>query len=280
MKKAFLLVLFLFGCATKEDNQNKNYIFTSNYPLKLIIQEIIGDSSRVISLVPPSASEHTFQPKFSDIQKLEKAKIFFYVSDLLDHWVTNTIPNKVEVIKFISKDRLIHYLEGSDVDPHFWTDPSIIESIVDSIARKLIAIFPEKAAEIQKNSNNFRSKLIRLDKQVREITRPIEGKYVFLFHPSFLYFLKRYNLNYGGSIEETAGMDPTPKHIQEIAKKIKEFELQAIFTEPQLNPEPAKVIAKETGVKLFELDPLGFQNVNSYEELILKNANTLLNALK
>lgn len=274
----FLLLLFVISCSKQKENEQK-FIFTSNYPLKLIIQEIVGDSSLVVSIIPPGVSEHTFEPKVSDIAKLESSLLFLYASDNLDSWVTKKLSNKIELIKLLPKEKILYY-DKETPDPHFWTSPRTIIALVDSISLILANKMPQNKENLERNSALFKKKLLRLDQTLDSLLAIIKGKTIFLFHPSFLYFIRDYGLTYGGSVEVIPGSEPTPSHLSELIKKIQETNTKAIFTEPQLNPHSAKVLASNANVKLYEIDPLGAKNVNSYEEFVLKNAKTLVEALK
>ncbi len=279
MKKfAIMILLILFSCS-KQYEETNGYIFTSNYPLKLIVQEIYGDPSIVQSIIPPNISEHIFEPKVSDVQKLERAKVFFYVSDELDTWVVDKVENKIELISLLPQESILYH-QGKSLDPHFWTSPRTVFYIVDSIARILIHRFPEMKGDIEQNAKNFRMKLQNLNKTLDSLLYSIKDKPIFLFHPSFLYLIRDFGLIYGGSVEEIPGSEPSPSHLVYLSKKIQETNTKAIFTEPQLNPHSAQILAMNSKVKVFEIDPLGVQGVRTYEEFILKNAKTFVEALR
>ncbi|MGB9852567.1 MAG: metal ABC transporter substrate-binding protein [Candidatus Kapaibacteriota bacterium] len=280
MKKALVLFLLLIVACTKQENNSKELIFTSNYPLKLIIQGIVGDSSIVFSIVPPNVSEHTFEPKVSDVNKLDNAKIVFYVADNLDKWATKSISNKIQVLKLLPENEIYLFEDGKTPDPHFWTSPKTVLSILDTLTTLLVEKLPEYKQKILESSRKFKSRLFALDDTIKKILSPLRGKYVFTFHPSFRYFLRDYGLIYGGSIEETPGAEPTLSHLNNIIQKIKQTQTKAIFTEPQLNPHSAEVIANSTGVRLFELDPIGNPKITTYDEFVLKNVKTILFALQ
>lgn len=275
-----LLVLIAFACKKQQKTQLEDNIFTSNYPLKLILQEIAGNDISVECLVPPGISPHLFEPKISDIQKLEKAKIFFYTSDLLENWISQNIQNKVALIDLLPKDKILYFADNKTIDPHFWTDPLSVSSIIDTLAKIIAKIYPNQKDNILQNASNFKYKLLELDKTVDSILTPVKGRYVFLFHPSFNYFIKRYGLLYGGSIEEIPGSEPTPTKINMLIQKIHQTKTKSIFIEPQLNEHPAEVIAEMVGTQLYELDPLGSEQIHSFSELIINNAKTILKALK
>lgn len=279
MKRLIFFLLLVFLSCTNQHKPSNRIIFTANYPLKLIIQEIVGDTSIVQCLVPPNVSEHTFEPKVSDIQKLENARIFFYTSQTLDVWAAKNEVNKVEVIKLLPKENL-HYFEGDGIDPHFWTSPKTVLSIVDTLESILSEQFPEMRKTIEISSKNFKMKLMYLDSTVSAKLDEIKDRYIFLFHPSFLYLIRDYGLNYGGSLEENPGSEPTPLHISNLINRIKETGTKAIFSEPQLNRHSAEVLAKNAYVNLYVIDPLGSNNVRTYEDFVSRNVQTIYEALK
>ena len=66
---------------------------------------------------------------------------------------------------------------------------------------------------------------------------------------------------------------------------IKKAGIKAVFTEPQYSPGAANTISKETGAKIYTLDPVvtGEANdgaKNAYIETMQKNAATLVKALQ
>ena len=59
----------------------------------------------------------------------------------------------------------------------------------------------------------------------------------------------------------------------EVLEAVEASDAAALFSEPQLDPRPARVISQEAGIELGELDPVGgSEGVDSYERLM--NANT------
>ncbi len=283
MKKIIRLLAIIFSIALVScgGNEKGHIILTSNYPLKLILQEIVGTRIKVECLVPPSISPHTFQPKPSDITKIEKSALFFYTSDLLDHWISKSIENKISVFYLLPSSKKLKFEDGTIYDPHFWTDPTAVISIVDTLASIIASIEPENHDYYLTNANSFKIKLAQLDRIIDSMLTPIKGRTVFLFHPSFRYFLFRYGLKYGGSIEEVPGAEPTPNYLSRLIERIRESGTKAIFSEPQLNSNSAKVLAETANVQLYEIDPLGSNpQIGTFDKLLLYNVEILLKALQ
>ena len=67
----------------------------------------------------------------------------------------------------------------------------------------------------------------------------------------------------------------------DVLRAIREGEAAALFSEPQLDPRPARVVAAESGLPLFELDPIGGgPGAETYEALMRRNIAVLEEALR
>jgi zinc transport system substrate-binding protein len=310
LKKTFYVILVTILFISCNANSSKPIFVTSSFPVYSIISQIVGGKGRVNYIVPAGSSPHVYSPKPSDIQQASQAAAFFYAADNYDGWA-ESIPakSKIMLIKLLpkefynyfkdnhthgdleqanndttnqkkhkSKDSLINF---KDVDPHFWMNPLAVKALVPVLIDTLSKLDPDNASTYKTNGELFIKRLELLDKQLSSITDNIYGKSLFLQHPSFLYFAKRYNLNYAGSIEETPGKEPSPKFIADLISKIKKSGTKAIFSEPQLNHKAAKVISEEANVFLFELNPVGGgDKIKNYSDLLLYNAEIIKKALE
>ncbi len=280
MKRLFLLLLAIIALACSNQS-TEEYILVSNYPLKLIIQPIVGEKYKVECLVPPNVSPHVFQPRASDIVKLEQAKFFFYVSTSLEPWVKSINFDKVELISLLPSEKLLDFENFESIDPHFWTDPIVVAELVDTLAKFLGDKFNRNRDEILSNAKSFKERLKLLDQEIAKTVEPLKNKKVITFHPSFRYFLNRYGLEYIGSIEEIAGSEPQPEHFAQLMEKIRTLKVEVIFTEPQLNPHSAEVMNLELKLRVYEIDPLGAKgNSRTYEELIKYYAKSFVEAFE
>ncbi len=280
----FLLIL-LIHCS---DNSNKPVFVTSINPVYLIIKEITGTNSKLINLLGAGSSPHTYSPKPSDIKISSSAKAIFYVSESIDEWVAKLSgAKKLKLFDLLPDSLKLKFNEpgseslANEFDPHFWTDPLTVKSIIPQLTEILTSLEPKNSASYKKNADRFIKQLDTLNLELEQIFQNIKNKNIFLYHPSFLYMLKRYNFNYCGSIETYAGKEPSPKDVAELVKSIKSFKVKAIFTEPQLPERLVKVIADAAHIEVYQLDPLGaIKGIKTYSDIILYNARTLQKALK
>ena len=77
-----------------------------------------------------------------------------------------------------------------------------------------------------------------------------------LFHPSWNYFLQRYDIEVAGLIEPFPGQEATPKYLKNLLESLTERKVKAVFTEPQLPKRPAELVVEAGKLPLVEIDPL------------------------
>jgi zinc transport system substrate-binding protein len=290
----FISYLFISGCSVEKQ---KSQIVTTIYPFKAIIQEIVGDKFKVKSVLPSGADPHTYEMLPSDFKTIQNSAAFFYGSEALDGWAARIdLDNKIEMLKLVPEEFLIeikvhnyfddHHHHGDDeeslgIDPHFWVDPITVNSMLTNLLHELLKIDPDNAEYYKNNADKFSAKLSDLDEKLKKETADIKYRNVFTAHPFYSYFFERYNFFVAGSIEVAPGYHSTPKDIKQLMELVKEQNVKAIFTHKQHNDKPAKVLAESTGIKEFELDPIGgVPGMMTYEEIILHNLDIIKKALK
>lgn len=276
---------------------------TTIHPLKVVIQEIVGERAKVHGILPPGASPHTYELRPSDAKIIETARAIFYGADNLDAWVLKfPNANQIELITLVEPSALIYFDGAKDerrtaahhehptaaghdhssgVDPHFWTDPLTVKSLLPGLVQKLSVLDPAGALVFEANAERFSRQLDSLHRQLTAMLAPIAGSNVMISHPFFQYFFKRYNIHLVGVVEAIPGKEPTPRQLKGYIEQVKQQRVKAIFDHLQLPDRAAKLVAEAAGIKIYQLDPLGgVAGRQSYEELMLYNARLILEALR
>ena len=263
-------------------------------PLGMILREVAGNRAEVHILLPPGASPHTYEPKPSEVRTLAQATAFFYGGELLDGWAADLrSADKVAMCDLVPEElRLplpVHghhhghdHAHGDEVeeDPHFWTSPRTVRSMLPPLVEALAQRDPAGANEYAANAQRFDAALGELDRELAGTLADVRGEHLLLFHPSFGYLMHDYGLELAAVVEPVPGQEPTPQFFAQLAELTERENLKAVFTEPQLPSAPAQAIARETGLPLFELDPLGGgAGRSTYAGLLRYNARTLAEAL-
>jgi len=174
-----------------------------------------------------------------------------------------------------------HDHEKGAPDPHVWLDPTNARVIVRAVAEELGKIDSPHALDYRKRGDEIEASLDALDKEAETKTKALKTRGFVTFHGSFSYFAARYKLSVLAVIEPFAGSQPTMEYIQKVLKVIKEKKVPALFSEPQLDARPAKIIADEAKIPLGVLDPVGGgPNTDTYEKMIRYDVAELEKYLK
>jgi len=257
-------------------------------PLGDFCRQIGRDLVQVQVLIPPGASPHLFEPAPSVMAKASQARVFVYIGAGLEPWAARLLrsrdaKNLVVVVEAArgmpllgmaphhhepraaqARDHRDHHPGKAEAhtsqasgNPHIWLDPVLAQEIGAKIAHALIQADPGHRAQYEANWKDFQAQLAALDREIIQQAQAWRLRDYVSFHPSFSYFARRYNLHEVGVIEEAPGREPTPRHLQNLVSAIRRYGIKVVFAEPQLNPRVAQVIAREAGVKVLRLDPMG-----------------------
>lgn len=313
-----LLAIALASCGGKKAGSGKPRIAVSIFPLYDVTRRIAGDRFDVILVLPPGKSEHGYDPTPKQIARLEGAKLGIAVGLDMDTWVENIMKNAGGVPKMLRVGDVVktmpidvepiepeehkapeqkpeeedaeeqedhaeeeHEHELGAPDPHVWMDPQRMSTIVDAIAAELAGLDAAHKETFAKNADAINASLEDLDAKLTARSKTWSKHTIVTFHGSMSYFAARYGLVIAAVVEPLAGKEPTATYLAEVIDAIKKNQAAALFTEPQLDNGPGQTIAKEAGVPLGELDPIGgVPGRDSYEALLNWNADQLEKVLK
>jgi len=143
---------------------------------------------------------------------------------------------------------------------------------------------PEHAEEYIANTENYVKKLEELKERMHKALEGVKNRDIVTFHEAFPYFAEEFGLNVVGVIEIEPGSEPSAKELGEIIEKVREFNVKALFIEPQYSSKAAETVARETGAKVYTLDPavtgpMGDDAYDAYINIMENNLKTLVEAL-
>ena len=289
-------LLFLLLILVRSSWTQTRYI-TTIYPFQEIINPIIHGSAEIYTLLPPGASPHNYEVRPSDMKNMESAKALFMGGAHLDSWAYKFKNIRtIELIGLLPKQYLLFFNQNSsslelneshqrdtlkEIDPHFWTDPLAVKALLPALTDTLCALDALNSPNYIKNATKFSLELDNINLQIEKKLHHLRGKAVLLSHPFFRYYLKRFGIEIVGIIEVIPGTEPTARELKELIQTIKKKNVMAILTHPQLSDRPARLVAEATGIKVFELDPIGGSSGRTtYEEIMYYNTQILLEALQ
>jgi len=245
-----------------QEKLEKLDVIVSIAPLAEWVKSVGGNKVDVTILVPPRASPHTYEPKPSQLIKVEKAKIFVKNGAGLEFWANKIvrinkdilvvdISKEIKLIELSPKEQKKHHLLK---DPHLWLSLRNAKKGVKEIYEALSKVNPENEEYYRKNMNEYIEKLDALDKEISKKLKAVKNKKFIVLHPSWSYFSKDYGLEQIPI--ERGGKEPGPKYIKKIIDTARENNIKVVFVEPQFNQKSAQMIAREIDGRVVSINPL------------------------
>jgi ABC-type Zn uptake system ZnuABC Zn-binding protein ZnuA len=248
------------------------------FPLFDIARNIAGGQVNIVLLTPPGASPHTFEPRPSDLRRLQGATVVYAIGHGLDDWV-GEMAKAVEAEQVVV-DRGIdvwHSAGGeSGDDPHYWLDIGNAAKIAGTIADDLSTRFPGMAGQFRRNLNDYLLKLVQADDQLRSVLGSLPNNNIVTLHDAWYYFARAYRLNIVGSFEPTAGREPTPQYLAALQAAVARAQAKTLFSEPQLSTQGLESFLMDNDLNTAILDPIGgVADRDSYIKMMNYNARVI-----
>ncbi len=294
---AVLLVccLALAGCGSSAPGQQsaakkdgKLHIVTSFYPMYVATINITKgvDGVEVVNMTKPQTGcLHDYQLSTEDMKKLEKADVFVVNGGGMENFLDKVVSQQKN-LKIIDASRDIGLIaDGNEMNPHVWVSVSNAIAQVKNIAGELAAADPEHADAYRANALAYVEKLEALKKDMHAELDDLPHKDIVTFHEAFPYFAEEFKLNIISVVEREPGSEPSPKELEDTVAQVRKLPVKVLFTEPQYSPGAAETIARETGAKIYSLDPVVTGEANesamdAYINAMRKNADVLKEALQ
>mgnify|MGYP003490685076 CR=1 FL=1 len=290
MKKILFLCISFFTLL----NASKTEITVNILPQKYFVEKIVKDKFEINVMVKPGSSPHNYEPKPSQMKSLVSSKAYFLVGDPFEQaWMDKFKQNAkntlfVDTTKGIEKIQMEEYNhhdeanvdakhdehDHSGFDPHVWLDPLLVKIQAKNIYEAMVEIDSHNSDFYKTNYEEFIKELDTLDENIKTILSPYKDKAFMVFHPSWGYFAKRYDLEQISI--EIEGKEPKPNELVELIEEAKKHDIKIVFVAPQFSQKSAKTISKNINANVIAIDPIS----GNWKESMLDTANQIANSYK
>lgn len=284
--------ILLAGCGAQPKDAEKAEggfrIVTSFYPMYIDAINITRgvDGVTVTNMTKPQTGcLHDYQLTTEDMKTLEKADAFIVNGAGMENFLDKVIKAQ-KGLTVIDASRGIPLLEeDGEKNPHVWLSISRDIEQVKNIAEQLEEADPAHADAYAANAKAYIEKLTSLQVEMHASLDNVPHKEIVTFHEAFPYFAEEFGLKIIGVIEREPGSEPTPEEMEQTIAQVKQLPVKVLFTEPQYSPSAAETIARETGAKIYELDPVVTGEatpaaMDAYLDAMRKNMEVLQQALQ
>ncbi|OWV22397.1 ABC transporter substrate-binding protein [Fibrobacter sp. UWB2] len=277
---ACLLFLLVLIPAVLWAGDGRITVAVSLQPYATLVKMLGGDRVNVVTLLPPGADPHNFEPKPAVIKAFSVAQVYFTDGSGLDKtWMPRFLgANKnvqvVDISKGIEwmKSEEEHGAHGhhhdEEMDPHIWTSPTRMRFLAQNIFQELKKLDPKYVIDYVNRASMVQDELALVERQLNEavISMPKDRRSFIVFHPTYGYLAKDFKLKQ--YTIEVNGKEPKPRDLANLVKVGRKNGVKTVFVQPQFSKRAAETIAKELGAVVVETDPLSADFIGNTQKFI------------
>jgi zinc transport system substrate-binding protein len=277
-----LFLLIVFPATVLFASNEHITVAVSLQPYATLVKMLGGARVNVVTLLPPGADPHNYEPKPAVIKAFSLAQVYFTDGSGLDKtWLPRFLGANKNVkvhdvsrnIKWMKAEHDGHHHHHDDeLDPHIWTSPMRLQLMALNIYEFFKVLDPDHLAYYTNRFMSTQEILRKADRKIvgAVIGLPLNRRSFIVFHPSYGYLAKDYKLTQYSI--EVNGKEPKPKDLAKLIQIGRKNDVKAVFVQPQFSKRAAETIAKDLGAVVVETDPLSGD--------ILGNIQTFVDALK
>lgn len=260
-----MLSLLAAGCggqeAQKGSKDGEFVIVTSFYPMYIDVLNITDgvEGVKVVNMTKPQTGcLHDYQLTTEDLKTLESADAFVVNGGGMESFLDKVASQQknLKIIDASKSDKINFLKDGDEENPHVWLSVTYAIEQVKAITSQLCEADPAHEKQYRDNAMSYVEKLMNLREEMHGELDTLPHKDIVTFHEAFPYLAKEFRLNIVSVVEREPGTEPSPKELEELIAQVKALPVKVLFAEPQYSPVAAETIARETGAKLYQLDPV------------------------
>jgi len=260
-------------------------IVTSFYPMyimaKNVAKDVPGVAVQNLTAVL-NGCLHDYMVTTNDMKKLADAQVFVANGAGMESFLDRIIAQhpRLKIIQLAEGISLIKGEGDAGNNPHVWLSISNAIIQVKNLGKAMEEFDSLHKELYAKNTADYAAKLEALRQKMAAELAPYKGRAIITFHEAFPYFAQEFNLKIAAVIEREPGSEPSAQELAATVELIKKSGIPALFSEPQYPTAAAQIIARETGAKVYLLDPAvaGPNDDDAYIKIMENNLAVLKKA--
>ena len=255
-----ICALLIVGCSTKNVDSKKT-IYVTITPMQALIEEITQGDFNVEVIVPNGASPETFEPTPKQVTAFSNAE-FIFSTGLIDfeQSLVKRISGSAELVNLSEGIELIagscshgNHQHKHGVDPHIWTSPRALRTMVTHAHDAIIAHYPD-SVKYTEATERLLERIAALDNYCAARIEAAGVEAIMIYHPAYTYYARDYD------IEQIAiehdGKEPSLRQTTALIERAKEHDIRTILRQPQYSEDKVRAIASDAGAEIITTDPL------------------------
>lgn len=303
--RSLLLAALLASASSAEEAKLR--VVATLPELADIVSRVGGERVSVDRLARGTEDIHQIVMKPSFVTKLNRADAVVYLGLTVEHVF---LPGLLEVarnpaarpdasgtgcegpgcidcsagVRVLDKPATLSRAQGEihpQGNPHYNLDPENGRIIARNIAAGLARLDPAHAADYERNSKAYLAELDAKLAEWKALAAPLKGVRAVSYHRDVPYLAAFTGLDFVDTIELKPGIAPTPTHLAQLVKKMKEQGIALIVREQQYDAKTPAWLAEQTGAKVAVIGTMAnsLPGTETYIKLSEANIRNILKAL-
>jgi zinc transport system substrate-binding protein len=288
---AVCFLITLPGCRQKDADRRQDaaptpLIAVSIAPQEWFVSRIGGDRVRTLVLAGPGQNPHNYEPTPQQLSSLARAGAWILSGTEFEISLKPKIEELFSGLRIVdgtagvtfrqmtAREEHDHDEDDDDhnIDRHTWLGWQPAKILAGHIRDTLAVIDPAGAEQYATNYHTLIQDIDAVFDALRRDLAPLNGSNVFVYHPSFGYFLDEFGITQ--QAVETGGKEPGPRDLARLITLAQKERPAAIFVQAQFPVTAAGTVAAAIDANLITLDPLApdwLANIQRMGAALLQN---------
>ena len=276
-----ILLIALSGCE-KRQTDGLPLVAVSIMPQQWFVARIGGERVRTLVLAGQGQNPHNYEPTPRQIQGLAGAGAWILSGAEFEITLRPKVEKLFPALPIVdgTEGAVLRRLDDDgdehgygEFDRHTWLGRQPAKILAEHVRDTLFALDPAGAAFYADNYDRLAWEIDAEFDALRRDLAPLRGSNIFVYHPSFGYFLDEFEIRQ--QAVETGGKTPGPRELSRLIALAKEERPAAIFVQAQFPVSAARTVADSVGAATVSLDPLApdwLANIRRMGDALLETA--------
>lgn len=253
--------------ACKKAADDRPVVALSLEPQRYILEQLVGDRYRIITVMPQGGNPETFDPTLTNRRDVDNSEVYFTIGNLpFENTVVRGLNPDVKVVNTsVSIDPIYgthghghnNFLGGDTepedfADPHYWASVKNMRKISRAMYSQMLLVDPDNAAEYDRRFLALDKHLDSLDRSYTERLAQAATRAFIVWHPTLSYFARDYGFEQISVSDDNK--EVSLQTLREVIDEANEHNVKVFFNHGYCNPGQAGAIADGTNVRLVDVD--------------------------
>lgn len=258
------------------------------HPYYSYVSNIVGDKATVTPLIDAGFNPHAYKLSPADLTRLKSMDAIVVNGIGHDQFAIEALESlnlsDLTVIQANADVPLISKRGGQVRNPHTFVSIDAAIRQIYTIAKGIAKLDPANAKYYQRNALMYAKTLRKMKSSaLKEVARlNISDIRIASTHGAYGYLLQEFGMTVSAVVEPAHGVSPSASQLQDTINKIRNANVQVLFTELNMANQYINVIENETGTRIFHFSHMTYGDYRKdlVEIDMQHNLETLVKSLK